>query len=131
MNKKAIISIFICFVVLAATVLTATVLTATVRAETVLLRDRYVEVYPEQPHEDCFPMGVGHILSYEFSSPVPLLFNLHYHEGDQTHYADRQDAAAVEGGEFTADTDREYCLMWVNDSGAPALLTYGFSVYGH
>lgn len=67
-------------------------------------------------HELCFQMDAQEKLTYSFSAGAELQFNLHYHTDEQVFSPVPNHAAQAESGDFTAEIDQFYCLMWVNGS---------------
>jgi len=67
---------------------------------------------PYQIHEECVKLARGDRLEYTFSAEAPLKFNIHYHEGKAVVMPVTRDNVNADGGEFTALTAQEYCLMW-------------------
>ena len=85
------------------------------------------EIRPGKIFEECFGMAAAETLTYEFTADGELGFNLHYHEGDQVTYPIKK-KARQDQGEFVADRDFSYCLMWTNRGQDAVQLRGGFSI---
>ena len=84
--------------------------------------------------EPCFAMPAGARLEFGFASDVVLDFNLHYHvrdsdKRDEVVYPLRRNGVGTMSGNYQAETDQEYCLMWKNRQTVPAELRYHYRVY--
>lgn len=89
-----------------------------------------VTVKANNVHEECFDMVAGQPLSYEFSAPIPLDFNVHYHEGPQVHYLAQLESEFSGKGEITVPVAQHYCLMWTNEGWQDADLQYSYKIAG-
>jgi len=73
--------------------------------------------------EECFTLHPDERVGYYFTSTAPVAFNLHYHEAKAVVMPIERKGTQAESGEFVADRDQTYCLMW--EAGAePALIDY-------
>lgn len=82
-----------------------------------------VALPPYAMREECFTLHPDERVDFYFTSSAPVAFNLHYHDAKAVVMPIERKATQAESGEFVADRDQAYCLMW--EAGAePALLDY-------
>jgi hypothetical protein len=63
-------------------------------------------------HEECFRLATGERIDFYFVSAAPVTFNLHYHDANAVIMPIEHKNATEESGDFTADRQEVYCLMW-------------------
>ena len=51
-------------------------------------------------------------IGYLFRAAAPLKFNVHFHDGNAVIEPVSAASTKEESGEFSADRDQTYCLMW-------------------
>ena len=64
--------------------------------------------------EQCLPLKAGDSIRYQFNSPSPLNFNIHYHTEKTTGFQVKLTEVSRHQGEFSTAVDQEYCFMWTN-----------------
>ncbi len=60
-------------------------------------------------------------IGYLFRAAVPVAFNIHFHDGNAVIEPISAARTQGESGEFVADRDQTYCLMWEAGAGGSAL----------
>ncbi|WP_144395450.1 hypothetical protein [Pleionea sediminis] len=66
-------------------------------------------------HEVCFKLEQQQPIKFSFKASDPLLFNVHYHEGDNVIYpVGEQLTPEFKPTSFVAPVTQTYCLMWTN-----------------
>ncbi len=80
-----------------------------------------LELAPYAIHEECVTLQTTQGVSYFFSSRGPVAFNVHFHDGNAVVMPIDRQPTTEESGDFTADRDQVYCLMWENGPDANAL----------
>ena len=73
--------------------------------------------------EECFRLHPDERVDYYFTSTAPVAFNLHYHDAQAVVMPIERKGARADSGEFVADREQIYCLMW-EAGAAGALLDY-------
>jgi len=71
-----------------------------------------VDLAPYASHEVCFAMRVGERFGYVFEARVPVAFSIRYREQEAVISPISRDSTREESGDFTADQDQTYCLVW-------------------
>lgn len=79
-------------------------------------------------HEECMNLNSPQRLNYDFQSPTPVSFNIHYHEGKKVHFPEVERERRSGKGIFEPASKQDYCLMWTNKSKAPVTFKYRFTV---
>lgn len=71
-----------------------------------------IDIAPYGVYEECVLLQAGQRIGYLFRAAAPVAFNIHFHDG--TAVIEPVSAASTQGesGEFSADRDQTYCLMW-------------------
>ena len=62
--------------------------------------------------EECLRLEAGRSRAFEWTSDVPVDFNIHFHKGDQVSYPVKADGQKKGRGRFTASAGEDYCWMW-------------------
>ena len=82
-----------------------------------------LELPPYAIHEECIPLRAGQRIGYRFKVEPAVAFNVHYHEAGAVIMPLAAKRTLEEDGDFTADHEQVYCLMWEVDAAA-AVLSY-------
>jgi hypothetical protein len=80
-----------------------------------------LEIAPYGMHEECIEMQTGQWVGYLFRAAVPVAFNVHFHDGNAVIEPVSSAHTQGESGEFSADRDQVYCLMWEAGAGGSVL----------
>jgi hypothetical protein len=80
-----------------------------------------LEIAPYAVHEECVLLRAGQRIGYLFRATVPLAFNVHFHDGNAVIEPVSNAGTLGESGEFSADRDQTYCLMWEAGAGGSVL----------
>ena len=71
-----------------------------------------LDLAPYAVHEECVLLQAGQRIGYLFRAAAPLKFNVHFHDGNAVIEPVSAASTKEESGEFSADRDQTYCLMW-------------------
>ena len=82
-----------------------------------------LELSPYAVYEECLLLQTGDRIGYLFRAAAPLAFNIHFHDGNAVIEPVSAASTQGESGEFSADRDQTYCLMWEAGAGG-SLLEY-------
>jgi hypothetical protein len=80
-----------------------------------------LDLTPYAVYEECVLLQAGQRIGYLFRAATPLAFNIHFHDGNAVIEPVSADSTEGESGEFTADRDQTYCLMWETGAGGSVL----------
>lgn len=79
-------------------------------------------------HEECMQLDVADILRYEFEASLELVFNVHYHVGEEIIFPIEDHLSQGEESSMTIETEQHYCLMWTNRNLEASDLEYRVTV---
>jgi hypothetical protein len=71
-----------------------------------------IDLSPYSVYEECVLLQAGQRIGYLFRAAAPLAFNIHFHDGNAVIEPVSAASTQGESGEFSADRDQTYCLMW-------------------
>ena len=71
-----------------------------------------IDLSPYTVYEECVLLQAGQRIGYLFRAAAPLAFNIHFHDGNAVIEPVSAASTQGESGEFSADRDQTYCLMW-------------------
>jgi hypothetical protein len=71
-----------------------------------------LELSPYAVYEQCVILATAERVGYLFRSSAPLAFNVRFHDGNAVIEPISSANTQGESGEFVADRDQTYCLMW-------------------
>ena len=71
-----------------------------------------LEVAAGEVNEICPQLFADQRIEFDFEADRPLLFNFHYHHGEDVTYPVAEQRVARHDGHFTAPEENHYCLMW-------------------
>ena len=80
-----------------------------------------LDISPYAVYEQCVLLQTGDRIGYLFRAAVPLAFNIHFHDGNAVIEPVSAARTQGESGEFSADRDQTYCLMWEAGAGGSVL----------
>ena len=78
----------------------------------------------EMVHEECFDLEKDQSIKFRFESNASLMFNVHYHEGEEVTYPIEEIALQKLDDKFVAPLNQHYCLMWQNPTMDEVNLAY-------
>ena len=78
-------------------------------------------ISPYAIYEECVELQAGRRVGYLFRATEPLAFNVHFHDGNAVIEPVAVARTQGESGEFEADRDQTYCLMWEAGAGGSVL----------
>ena len=71
-----------------------------------------LDIAPYAVYEQCVLLQAGQRIGYLFRATAPLAFNIRFHDGNAVIEPVSSASTQGESGEFSADRDQTYCLMW-------------------
>ena len=80
-------------------------------------------VQPGKFLELCGGLAKGESISWSFDADRALDFNVHFHEGKDVVFPEKQTAVTKASGTLNVALKQDYCWMWSNKSATPATLT--------
>jgi len=80
-----------------------------------------LDISPYVVYEQCVLLQAGDRIGYLFRVTVPLAFNIHFHDANAVIEPISAASTQGESGEFSADRDQTYCLMWEAGAGGSVL----------
>jgi hypothetical protein len=80
-----------------------------------------LDLAPYTVYEECVLLQAGQRIGYLFRAAVPLAFNIHFHDGNAVIEPVSAASTQGESGEFSADRDQTYCLMWETGASGSVL----------
>jgi hypothetical protein len=80
-----------------------------------------LDLGPYTVYEECVLLQTGQRIGYLFRAAAPLAFNIHFHDGNAVIEPVSAASTQGESGEFSADRDQTYCLMWEAGAGGSVL----------
>ena len=83
-------------------------------------------VQPEKFLELCGGLAKGQTIGWSFDADRALDFNVHFHEGKDVVFPEKQTAVAKASGTLNVAVKQDYCWMWSNKTSTPATLTARF-----
>lgn len=89
--------------------------------------DRTQSIAPGKFVEICENLAKDSVVAWQFKASAPLNFNVHFHQGKQVAFAEKQDGVYELQGKLTAQSNEDYCWMWTNKGSGAASLTIALS----
>jgi hypothetical protein len=80
-----------------------------------------LDLAPYTVYEECVLLQAGQRIGYLFRAAAPLAFNIHFHDGNAVIEPVSAASTQGESGEFSADRDQTYCLMWETGASGSVL----------
>ena len=80
-------------------------------------------VQPGKFLELCGGLAKGQTIGWSFDADQTLDFNVHFHEGKDVVFPEKQTAVTKASGTLNVALQQDYCWMWSNKSATPATLT--------
>jgi len=80
-----------------------------------------LDISPYVVYEQCVLLQAGDRIGYLFRATVPLAFNIHFHDANAVIEPISAASTQGESGEFSADRDQTYCLMWETGASGSVL----------
>jgi len=78
-------------------------------------------------YEACNNWAPGDMVTFKFTSSLPVMFDVHYHDNYAKMYTIEQTLAENLDGSFVVNTDAVHCCMWKNDNTKDVTLAYDLS----
>lgn len=68
--------------------------------------------------EICENLAKDSVVTWEFKASAPLNFNVHFHQGKEVSFPEKQDGVSERQGTLIAPSKEDYCWMWTNKGDA-------------
>ena len=81
--------------------------------------ERAIDIAPGKFAELCGRLAKGQTIAWSFKSPLPLDFNIHFHEGREVVFPAKQNQTTSLQGELKVPVDQDYCWVWENRAAGP------------
>ena len=85
--------------------------------------EKTATVQPGKFLELCGGLTKGQAIDWSFDADRALDFNVHFHEGKDVVFPEKQTAVTKASGTLNVAVKQDYCWMWSNKSASPATLT--------
>lgn len=109
-------------------------LNATSRAELIDVKwntegkfDHTQSIVPGKFLEICENLAKGSTVMWQFKASGPLNFNVHFHQGKEVAFPEKEDSVSELRGTLVAQSKEDYCWMWTNKGSGPSRLTLALS----
>lgn len=89
-----------------------------VKWDTVGKFERTHNIAPGKFVEFCENLPKDSAVTWQFKASAPLNFNIHFHQGKEVAFAEKQDSVSKLQGTLVAQSDEDYCWMWTNRGNA-------------
>ena len=70
--------------------------------------------------EICENLSKDAVVTWQFKASTPLNFNIHFHQGKDVSFPEKQDGVSERQGTLVAPSKEDYCWMWTNKGDAPS-----------
>ncbi len=109
-------------------------LNATSRAELIDMKwntegkfDHTQSIAPGKFLEICENLAKGSAVTWQFKASAPLNVNVHFHQGKEVAFPEKQDSVSELQGVLVAQSKEDYCWMWTNKGSSLSLITLTLS----
>ena len=82
--------------------------------------ERTQSIAPGKFVEICENLLKGSAVTWEFEASAPLNFNIHFHQGKDVAFPEKQDGVSERQGTLVAPSKEDYCWMWTNKNDTPS-----------
>lgn len=82
--------------------------------------ERTQSIAPGKFVEICENLPKESVVTWYFSASAPLNFNIHFHQGKDVVFPEKQDGVSEREGTLIAPSKEDYCWMWSNKGAASA-----------
>jgi hypothetical protein len=90
-----------------------------------------LELPPSDLFESCHLLNAGDEIHYSFRGSSVVLFDMHYHDGDNVKYLIPEHLAFKKNESFKARFTQHYCLAWTNSQTKPITIRYTIDVVNY
>jgi len=80
--------------------------------------ERTQTIAPGKFVEICEGLAKGSVVTWDFKASAPLNFNIHFHQGKEVVFPEKQDGVTERQGTLVAPSREDYCWMWTNKGDA-------------
>ena len=89
-----------------------------VKWDTVGKFERTHNIAPGKFVEICENLPKDSVVTWRFKASAPLNFNVHFHQGKDVAFPEKQDSVSKLQGTLVAQSKEDYCWMWTNKGDA-------------
>ena len=89
--------------------------------------ERTQSIAPGKFVEICENLPKGSAVKWEFKASAPLNFNVHFHQGKEVSFPEKQDGVSALQGTLVTPSKEDYCWMWTNKSDAATNIRIGLA----
>ena len=68
--------------------------------------------------EICENLPKDAVVNWQFKASAPLNFNIHFHQGKDVAFPEKQEGVSELQGSLVAQSREDYCWMWTNKGDA-------------
>lgn len=76
--------------------------------------ERTQSIAPGKFMEICESLAKGAAVAWQFEASAALNFNVHFHQGKEVAFPEKQDSVSELKGMLVAQSNEDYCWMWTN-----------------
>ena len=80
--------------------------------------ERTQSIAPGKFVEICENLPKGSAVKWEFKASAPVNFNVHFHQGKEVSFPEKQDGVSELQGTLVTPSKEDYCWMWTNKGEA-------------
>ena len=80
--------------------------------------ERAQSIAPGKFVEICENLAKDSVVAWQFKASTPLNFNVHFHQGKEVFFPEKQDGVSERQGTLVAPSNEDYCWMWTNKGDA-------------
>lgn len=80
--------------------------------------ERSQSIAPGKFLEICESLAKDSAVAWQFKASAALNFNVHFHQGKEVAFPEKQDGVSELQGTLFAKSKEDYCWMWTNKSDA-------------
>lgn len=84
--------------------------------------ERTHAIAPGKFVEICEKLPKGSAVDWQFNASAPVNFNVHFHQGKDVSFPEKQDSISERRGTLIAPSSEDYCWMWSNKGDAPSIV---------
>jgi hypothetical protein len=82
--------------------------------------ERTHTITPGKFVEICEKLLKGSAVDWQFNVSTPVNFNIHFHQGKDVSFPEKQDSVSERRGTLVAPSSEDYCWMWSNKGDSPS-----------
>lgn len=82
--------------------------------------ERTQSIAPGKFVEICENLAKESVVNWQFKASTPLNFNVHFHQGKDVAFPEKQDGVSERQGTLVTPSKEDYCWMWTNKGDSPS-----------